>query len=134
MGQSISAAYTTQSEVFDINCFDGVLVTSVDPVLGNQKYMRLQPGCDARLESSEDAGGDIILMISVTKGTGNGSQLLRLTYDGRSLASTPNDNIYVITVIDDIPSIASLTQLEEIRNRRPTLQVGGRSRQCGCRK
>lgn len=105
-----------QETVMDFDCFNGYMITQ-DQILGDQIYLILNPGCDGRIEASEnfeDRNG-VVVLISIQRDNNPNPRYLRLTHDGQSLAGFPADRIYIPTIVNGRPRIPSLARLNAVR-------------------
>jgi hypothetical protein len=119
---SFMSGIFNRGKVLDYQCFDGYLEMN-DPLLGMQKYIQLKPGCDGKIEASEDFNGGFVILVSVTQDSHPVSRALRLSYNGESLAGVDNSKIYLVMIINGVPSIPNLAQLNRAYSRQTGIPV-----------
>ena len=111
-----------QESVIGYDCFDGYLETE-DNILGVQKYIVLKAGCKGKIEASEDFDGGIVIMISVERDDHPSPRELRLTYDSQSLGDVPANKIFIPMIVNGVPFIPSLAQLNRVYSRQTSIPI-----------
>ena len=119
MGQtgSVLPRLFDEEAVLNLDCYDGYFDTN-NGIFGSgvNRYISLKPGCSASVEGSEVFSGGVVFMIAVSRNTAVWESVpVKLQHNGQSVAGLSPDRIYVLTIIDGIPAVPSLTQLDQLR-------------------
>jgi len=85
--------------------------TTSDPILGVQRYITLIPGIKAKVQSTEDFGTGVVLLIVTERDNNTQSQILRLTHQMKSLAGVSPSRIFIPMIVDGTPEMVSLSDI-----------------------